>query len=183
MPKERRSGWQGLSPVLRASGLVVVLVRWSTRRTTTEGRDSSMNGYVAEATVQIDAIAERVWAALTEPDQIAAYMMGSRVETDWSVGSPITWNGEWEGKPYQDRGEVLAFDPPRRLSVTHFSPLGGQDDVPANYHTLVYELSEDGGTTTVALTQDNNDSEEQAEQFAGNWSAMLNGLKQQVEGG
>lgn len=145
-----------------------------------------MDGHVAKATVQIDATAEQVWAALTEPDQIATYMMGSRVETDWSVGSPITWNGEWEGQPYQDKGEVLVFDPPRRLSVTHFSPLGGQDDVPASYHTLVYEVSGDGpapgGTTTVTLTQDGNESEEQAEQFSGSWSAVLGGLKQQVEG-
>src|SRR6478735_4317977 len=106
-----------------------------------------MNGIVATASIDIAAPAEQVWAALTEPEQIAAYMFGSQVETDWQVGSAITWNGEWEGKPYQDKGEVLAYDEPRRLSVTHFSPLTGQDDVPENYHTLVYELSDaDDGT-------------------------------------
>jgi uncharacterized protein YndB with AHSA1/START domain len=141
-----------------------------------------MNGIVATASIEIEAPASRVWTALTEPDQIAAYMFGSRVETDWEVGHPITWNGEWEGKPYQDKGQVLAYDEPERLSVTHFSPLTGQDDVPENYHTLVYELGENDGVTTVSLSQDNNGSEEEAEHSRANWQMMLDGLKKQVEG-
>ena len=141
-----------------------------------------MNGIVATASIDIEAPATRVWAALTEPDQIAAYMFGSRVETDWEVGHPITWNGEWEGRPYQDKGQVLAYDEPARLSVTHFSPLTGQDDVPENYHTLVYELDESAGVTTVSLRQDNNGSEEEAEHSRANWQMMLDGLKKQVEG-
>ena len=141
-----------------------------------------MNGIVATASIDIEAPATRVWAALIEPDQIAAYMFGSRVETDWEVGHPITWNGEWEGRPYQDKGQVLAYDEPARLSVTHFSPLTGQDDVPENYHTLVYELDESAGVTTVSLSQDNNGSEEEAEHSRANWQMMLDGLKKQVEG-
>ncbi len=140
-----------------------------------------MNGIVATASIDIEAPATRVWAALIEPDQIAAYMFGSRVETDWEVGHPITWNGEWEGRPYQDKGQVLAYDEPARLSVTHFSPLTGQDDVPENYHTLVYELDESAGVTTVSLSQDNNGSEEEAEHSRANWQMMLDGLKKQVE--
>ena len=140
-----------------------------------------MNGIVATASIDIESPATRVWAALTEPDQIAAYMFGSRVETDWEVGHPITWNGEWEGRPYQDKGQVLAYDEPERLSVTHFSPLTGQDDVPENYHTLVYELDENDGVTTVSLSQDNNGSEEEAEHSRAMWQSMLDGLKQQVE--
>ena len=141
-----------------------------------------MNGIVATASIDIQAPATRVWSALTEPDQIAAYMFGSRVETDWEVGHPITWNGEWEGKPYQDKGQVLAYDEPERLSVTHFSPLTGQDDLPESYHTLVYELDENDGVTTVSLSQDNNGSEEEAEHSRANWQMMLDGLKKQVEG-
>ena len=146
------------------------------------GYVTAMNGIVATASIDIEAPASRVWTALTEPDQIAAYMFGSRVETDWEVGHPITWNGEWEGRPYQDKGQVLAYDEPARLSVTHFSPLTGQDDVPENYHTLVYELDESAGVTTVSLSQDNNRSEEAAEHSRANWQMMLDGLKKQVEG-
>jgi uncharacterized protein YndB with AHSA1/START domain len=124
-----------------------------------------------------------VWQALTDPDEIARYMMGSRVETTWEPGSPITWSGEWQGRPYQDRGEVLEAEPARRLSVTHWSPLTGEDDAPENYHTVRYELAPADGGTRVVLDQDGCTSRDQAEQFSRNWQGMLDGLKRVVETG
>jgi hypothetical protein len=46
--------------------------------------------------------------------------------------------------------------------------LSGKEDVPANYHTLVYELEQPDGTTRVALSQDNNSSKEAAERSQAN---------------
>ena len=144
-----------------------------------------MAGYVATAQTDVAAAPERVWTALTEPEQIAAYMDGSNVTTTWEVGSPITWDGEYEGREYQDKGEVLTYDEPHVLSVTHYSPMMGQPDEPENYHTLVYMLtatgSGDAQVTHLELTQDGNESEEQAEQFSQNWQSMLDGLKALVE--
>ncbi len=140
-----------------------------------------MADHVARAEIDIDAGRETVWHALTDPETIAGWMMGARVSTDWKVGSPITWEGELDGKAYEDKGEVLAVEQPDRLSVTHYSPLMGEADTPENYHTIVYELSGDDGTTTVTLTQDGNDSAEQAEQFSANWQGMLESLKGSVE--
>ena len=141
-----------------------------------------MAGYVATAQTDVAATPERVWAALTEPEQIATYMQGSKVTTTWEIGSPITWDGEYDGRAYQDKGEVLTYDEPRVLSVTHYSPMMGQPDEPENYHTLVYTLTAEGDGTHLELTQDGNDSEEQAEQFSANWQGMLDGLKATVEG-
>jgi uncharacterized protein YndB with AHSA1/START domain len=141
-----------------------------------------MTGKVATAQTDIASSADRVWAALTDPEQIKEYMYGSRVETSWEVGSSITWNGEYEGRPYQDKGEVLTFDPPNELSVTHYSAMSGEEDVPENYHTLVYTLSEADGTTHVSLTQDGCKDDDEAERFSANWQQMLDGLKGQVEG-
>ena len=78
---------------------------------------------------------------------------------------------------------MLEAEPGSRLVLTHFSPLMGGDDVPENYHTLRYELSDSGVGTSLSLTQDNNSSEEQAAQFSKNWQGMLDGLKQVVERG
>jgi len=143
-----------------------------------------MTGSIARAQTEVAADRQRVWEALTDPDQVAQYMMGSRVETDWQVGSPITWSGEMDGKPYQDKGEVLEADAPRRLSVTHYSPLMGQEDRPENYHTVTYTLtSTRDGRTTLALEQDGNDSQEQADQFSQSWQGMLESLKSTVESG
>ena len=110
-------------------------------------------------------------------------MFGSQVVTDWRPGSSIVWKGEYEGEKYEDKGEILEFEPERRLKVTHFSPLSGQEDAPENYHTLLYELEGSGTTTRVALSQDNNPDEEAAEHSRANWEKMLSGLKHVVEAG
>jgi uncharacterized protein YndB with AHSA1/START domain len=140
-----------------------------------------MTGHVATAEAEIHAPRSEVWRALTDPDQIQKYMFGSRVETDWKPGSRITWRGEYEGKKYEDKGEILEVVEERRLKMTHFSPLGGEEDAPENYHTLVYELEENDGQTHVSLSQDNNSSEEAAEHSRANWEKMLSGLKEVVE--
>lgn len=141
-----------------------------------------MAGHVAEATVQVRAPAERVWAALTDPALVRQYLMGAEVASDWQPGSPVTWSGEYGGRAYVDKGEVLEADPPRRLVHTHFSPLTGTPDVPESYHTLTWQLSDDGaGTTTVTLAQDNNATPEEAAHNRENWSAVLRGLARVAE--
>lgn len=52
-----------------------------------------------DVSIEIAAPAGEVWAALTLPGLIKRYMMGATLATDWQVGSPITWSGEWQGKP------------------------------------------------------------------------------------
>jgi uncharacterized protein YndB with AHSA1/START domain len=142
-----------------------------------------MAGYVATARIEIQASPERVWQVLLDPVATKEFMFGSEVETDWQVGSPITWTGEYEGKAYQDKGQVLAVEPGRRLQVTHYSPMSGQPDVPENYHTLTYELSGGNGTTELSLSQDNNASEEEAEHSRGMWEMLVQGVKKVAEAG
>lgn len=142
-----------------------------------------MTSHVAHAEVEVSASPRQVWDALTDPAAIARFMFGAKVDTDWKEGSPITWTGEYEGKPFQDKGEILEVVPEERLRLTHFSPLSGKDDVPSSYHTLDYRLTDAGDRTRVTLDQDGNDSEEQAEQFSSNWQTMLDLLKDYVEAG
>lgn len=139
-----------------------------------------MKGLLAVAEITIEAPRDRVWIALTDPVQIKQYMFGSDVEANWEVGEPIRWKGEWQGKSYEDKGEVIEVVKPLRLSVTHFSPLSGAEDRPENYHTIVYELAEHDGNTELRLTQDGNASEQEAVHAKENWMSMLDGLKRLV---
>jgi uncharacterized protein YndB with AHSA1/START domain len=82
--------------------------------------------HVATAEIEMDASPAKVWAALTDPQQIKEYMFGSQVVTDWEQGSQIVWKGEYEGTRYEDKGEIVEIEPERRLKVTHFSPLSGE---------------------------------------------------------
>jgi uncharacterized protein YndB with AHSA1/START domain len=124
----------------------------------------------------IDAPAERVWAALTDPDVVARWMMGATVESMWVPGAPITWSGEYEGRPFQDKGEVLRVEPGRHLVHTHFSPMSGAEDTPGNYHRLDWRLEPDGDATRLTLVQGGASSAEEAEQFEQNWGRMLDAL-------
>ncbi|GAA6526380.1 SRPBCC domain-containing protein [Intrasporangium sp. DVR] len=140
-----------------------------------------MTGHVARAEVTVNATPERVWRALTDPEQVKQWMVGTDLETDWEVGSPIAWRGEVDGRPYADKGEVLVNDAPRRLAMTHYSPLMGRPDEPDSYHRVTYDLVPEGSATRVELSQDGNESPEQAEQFSANWQGMLDALKATVE--
>ncbi len=142
-----------------------------------------MAGLVATAQVLIDASADRVWTALTNPDDVKQYMFGTTIESSWQIGSPITWKGEWQGRPYEDKGQVLRFEPGRAVAYSHYSPLSGAPDVPESYHIVTVELSSEGGGTRVVLTQDNNASEEERKHSETNWNTMLEGLRKHVEGG
>ncbi len=63
--------------------------------------------FIAQTSVVIDAPAADVWEALTNPELVKEYLHGTTMATDWQVGSPITWTGEWKGQAYQDKGTVL----------------------------------------------------------------------------
>ena len=111
---------------------------------------------LAKATIPINTTTERVWNALVNPEAIKQYMFGTNVVSEWQEGSPITWQGEWQGKPYEDKGVILKLQPRRTIQYSHFSPLSGLPDKPENYHTVTIDLSADGDQTHVSLAQDNN---------------------------
>ncbi len=140
-----------------------------------------MTGLVATAETDIRATPEQVWRALTDPKKIEKYMFGSQVQTDWRPGSPITWKGEYEGKQFEDKGEILECEPGQVLQMTHFSLLTGQEDAPENYHTVTYRLSELDGGTHVTVSQDNNSTMDELRHSTSNWQSMLDGLKKVVE--
>jgi uncharacterized protein YndB with AHSA1/START domain len=110
-------------------------------------------------------------------------MHGTSLETDWQVGAPVVWRGEWQGTSYEDKGEVLEFDPPRRLAVTHWSPLTGDADEPENYHHVTYEIEELApDRSRLTLTHGNSPSQVAADAMVeGGWRPMLEALRQVAE--
>jgi uncharacterized protein YndB with AHSA1/START domain len=135
----------------------------------------------------VNASPTAVWKALTTLSTLKQFFFGSDISTDWRVGSPIRFKGAWKGKPYEDKGNIQAFDIGKRLAFTHWSPLSGMDDKPENYHIVTFDLRPTSGGTEVVLTQTNqNDAEpltpENRKEYAKNWTMVLDGLKKAVEG-
>lgn len=140
------------------------------------------DGKIAVATTVIDATRQRVWHALTTPEEIAEYMFGAEVESAWLPGSAITWRGEFEGKPFEDKGVIREVIPNELLRFTHYSPLSGLPDSAEHYHNVTIALSGDGDGTVVTLTQDNNATDQARQESQRNWERMLGGLKALIEG-
>ena len=136
-----------------------------------------MSDYEVTITRTIHAPTNRVWRALTDPALVSKWMMGATVDSGWKKGDPITWNGEYEGKTYSDKGEVLDVDPGKRLVHTHFSAMSGAEDRPENYHRLDWKLAADGDATKLTLVQLGAHSQQEADQFKQNWAMMLDGLR------
>ncbi len=146
-----------------------------------------MSEPTAEVSSEIRATPREVWKALTTPALLKRYFMGADVESDFKVGSPITFRGNFKGKAYQDKGEIKVATPDKRLEFSHFSPLSGLPDKPENYHLVSIDLSTRNGATKVSLTQSNleggpkpSDAKMRPE-FEKNWAGVLAGLKKVVE--
>jgi uncharacterized protein YndB with AHSA1/START domain len=128
----------------------------------------------------IKAPVEKVWDALINPEMVQQYFFGSSQETDWKVGSPIKWSGEYEGQAYEDKGQVLEFKPNKTLSYSYLSNWSGLPDKPENYLFVQYTVKEVADGTELTVTQSNYD-EEKAQHSAENWAVVIDGLKKLVE--
>jgi hypothetical protein len=56
----------------------------------------------------------------TRPHQ--AVVFGVDTETDWKVGSPLVHRGVYQGRPYQDKGEIIGSTPRRSTRDLSVSP-------------------------------------------------------------
>jgi uncharacterized protein YndB with AHSA1/START domain len=135
-----------------------------------------------EESVTIGAPITRVWEALTTPDLIKQWFFGVDTETDWKEGSPIVHRGEYQGRPYEDKGKILEIEPPRLLVHSHWSPVSGLPDAPENYERVSWELSERDDGTELTIRESNLASEEAGATSEQSWRLVLENLKKLLDG-
>ena len=131
--------------------------------------------------ITFKATAAKVWEGLTNPEWVKKYFFGTNLRSDWKVGSPITFSGEWEGKTYEDKGTILEIDPPKLLKYSYWSSFSGTEDKPENYNNITYTLTEKDGETTLVITQEGVKNEEAKQHSEENWQSVFNGLKSLIE--
>lgn len=135
----------------------------------------------AHISLLINAPKQRVWEALTNPEMIRQYFFGSEVSSAWTVGSSITFTGVWEGKPYLDKGIILQNNAPDLLQYSYLSSWSNLEDLPQNYHTITYQLTEEKGITLLSISQEGLESNEQKEHTEQNWKNVMTGMKTLIE--
>ncbi len=137
--------------------------------------------YSSSASIIINAPKEEIWEALTIPEQVKQYFFSTNLVTTWEVGSPILFRGEWEGKPYEDKGTVLSFIPLQSLSYDYWSNFSGIEDKKENYQILSYELQDMQDGIQVTINQSNVATQESADHSSENWKKVLEALENFVE--
>jgi uncharacterized protein YndB with AHSA1/START domain/DNA-binding transcriptional ArsR family regulator len=131
--------------------------------------------------IYINASPERVWRAITDGDETVQYYYGTRVNSDWKVGSRVSYDYP-DGKVAAD-GEVIEFDPPKRLETTflaHWDP-EVEAEGPIRH---VWEIeAEDGATKLTVTSKGFKRGSKNAASFGSGIIWIVSGLKTFVEGG
>jgi uncharacterized protein YndB with AHSA1/START domain len=140
-----------------------------------------MSTLTSKTTVTFKAPIAEVWKGLTDPAIVKEYFFGTNLKSDWKVGGPITFSGEWEGKTYEDGGVILDINAPEFLKYTYWSSMSGTENKPENYNNMTYELSENDDETTLVITQDGVKSQEAADHSEQMWTSIFDGLKKIIE--
>jgi len=139
------------------------------------------NKFVVKKSIEINADKAKVWDALVNPEKIKLYLFGTETISDWKVGSPIIFQGVWEGVTYKDKGTILEFIPEQKLKYDYWSSFSKLEDVLENYQQITFDLINQNGKTILTLTQENVPNQAAKEHSEANWGMVLNQLKQIVE--
>lgn len=132
----------------------------------------------------IAATPDSVWRALTDGALTRQYWYGRRAESDWKVGSTVTFWYEADGaEAVSDRGIVLESVRPRRLSYTWQVQFieSMRDENPSR---VTFEIEPEGEDARLIVTHDELEAGGEVMQAVRiGWPAILCSLKSLLETG
>jgi len=132
--------------------------------------------------IMVNGSVEQVWDAIINPEKIAHYLYGTETITDWKVGSPIIFQGEYEGHKYKDKGNVLENTVNTRLSYNYWSGFSKLPDAPENYQIVVLEVEKmDENTAKFTWTQKGFANETARQHMVDGMSRLLGMFQEVVE--
>ena len=129
---------------------------------------------------EIKAPPERVFAALTTGEQTRLYWFDRRIESDWAVGSPVRFY-DGDSDRLTDTGEVLAYEPARRVSYTFKYLEGGGVASSDGFTRVTFDLAATAGGTRLRLVHDRLASPDDVEGWREGWTPILTGLRSFAE--
>lgn len=133
-------------------------------------------------TIYIASTPERVWEALTSAEYSREYFSGFGVEVDERVGGAFVLRAP-DGSVHID-GEVIAYDPPRKLSVTFNVNWKGLAEA-LGVTLVTYDIEQAGDAVRLTMTEANERevSEDILSGGRAGWPAILSSLKSVLETG
>jgi uncharacterized protein YndB with AHSA1/START domain len=124
---------------------------------------------------------EKVFRALTSAEMSKQYWSGNFVESDWKVGSPFALRLPRHEKE-DITGEVLEFDPPRRLSYTFCTHHGGMEGEGAS--RVLFEIEPYQDQVKLTVIHDGFEPGSKVfESISKGWPHVLSSLESYLESG
>jgi uncharacterized protein YndB with AHSA1/START domain len=143
------------------------------------------SGQVVSKTITINAPVEVVWATLTSPTSMKAWMSDAEIDltVNWIVGGPMVVRGELHGVSYENRGTILQYEPHSVLRYSYWTSLSRLPDRPENHSVVEFRLSAVDDHTELTLTHSVLRPETTDKHSAFYWSITLGGIKKLIENG
>lgn len=137
---------------------------------------------------------EKLFRALVEPEFTRRYW-GVALESDWTVGAPVTWTEGGTRTSHPDQ-QVVAYDPPRRLAYTWhtFTPEWGESSgMGAEFvdraaaeprSTVTFDIEESDSSVKLTVTHSGFSEDSIVRNACSQgWPALLSSLKTLLETG
>lgn len=124
---------------------------------------------------------DALWKALTTSDFIPQYWLGARAEADWKVGGP--WKLVLPDGRVADSGEILEFEPPRRLAIKWRNEFMPELTAEGWSHCL-FELEPEGEAVKLSVIHSIPvEKSKLVQAVSGGWPKILSNLKSLLETG
>lgn len=143
-------------------------------------RDLEGDGMERVFEIYIKTTPERLWEAITDPQQRAAYSFGVEVVSDWTPGSRFEGVHPAAGMTITE-GENLEVDPPRRL-VQRMTALWSDAVRDHGPSRVTWEIEPVGDSCRLTVVHDEL-REDASDELYGGWPMILSGLKTLLETG
>jgi len=142
---------------------------------------------------KINSDKNTVWDTIVNPEKVSLYMFGTKITTDYKVGNPITFEGEYQEKKYKDIGEIIEYQKNSILQYSYLSSFSGLKNIPENYQMITFKLnvpelneelkegSDKESMVELEIIQSNMPSEEVKQHSKDNWKYVIGKIKEMAE--
>ncbi len=140
-----------------------------------------MESFTYKKSIKINVSVKKVWQVLTDPVSIKNIYFGMDWFTNWEKGGSITFSGNYDHQPFEDKGNILDIEKEKFILFNYFNPDFGKKDIPENYTAMRFELESNNNDTIFTVYQYGFKSEADFNTVITKWDHVLFTAKEEAE--